>query len=300
MSDMVKIGFTQRLPEDRAEELFSTSVPFPFEVTYRASTMRPHEVEQAVHRLLDVQRVTPGREFFRVGQAMAEEVIRFCQERVTGIDSWESMPVVHRLRAGDRLVLPLRAGQTFVVTAYPSLMAPSAEVVGIWQAYADDEVLELHVTNDSGLVRGLSDGDDGAEEDPLPYLNREGSAPNGHLIGRERLMAGDRLSWLSDHPHVVFEMHGFCQVFCRTWDPRAGGCEDRPFTLAQRSCVAGESTPPSVSGTCLVWTFRGHGRHEILILRTAGRPLPSARASRRIGCTSYASRNDRELTRWCL
>jgi len=231
MSDMVKIGFTQRLPEDRAEELFSTSVPFPFEVTYRALTMRPHEVEQAVHRLLDVQRVTPGREFFRVGQAMAEEVIRFCQERVTGIDSWESMPVVHRLRAGDRLVLPLRAGQTFVVTAYPSLMAPSAEVVGIWQAHADGEVLELHVTNDPGLVRGLSDGDDGAEEDPLPYLNREGIAPNGHLIGRERLMAGDRLSWLSDHAHVVFEMHGFCQVFCRTWDPQADARTGRSHLL---------------------------------------------------------------------
>jgi hypothetical protein len=33
------------------------------------------------------------------------------------------MPLVHRLRAGDRVALPLKAGQTFVVTAYPSLMA---------------------------------------------------------------------------------------------------------------------------------------------------------------------------------
>ncbi|GLY26634.1 hypothetical protein Misp04_63650 [Micromonospora sp. NBRC 101691] len=200
--------------------MFSTPVPFPFEVTYRALTMRAHEVEQAVHRLLDAQRVAPGREFFRVGQATVEEAIRFCQERVTGIGSWEPMPVVHRLRAGDRVALPLKAGQTFVVTAYPSLMASSAEAVDMWQVHVDGDLLELHVTDDPGMVRGLSDGDEGAEEDPLPYLNREGSAPNGHLIGRERLVAGDRLSWLSDHAHVVFEIHGFCQVFCRTWNPQ--------------------------------------------------------------------------------
>ncbi|MGW5557044.1 GIY-YIG nuclease family protein [Micromonospora sp. NPDC003944] len=216
--DMLKIGFSRRLPEDRADELFSTPVPFPFEVTYRALTMRAYEVEQAVHRLLDAQRVAPDREFFRVDQAMAEEAIRFCQQRVTGIASWEPMPVVHRLRAGDRITLPLKAGQTFVVTAYPSLMAPSAEAIDIWQALADGDLLELHVTDDPGMVRGLSDGDEGAEEDLLPYLNRDGSAPNGHLVGRDRLVAGDRLSWLSDHAHVVFEIHDFCQVVCRTWD----------------------------------------------------------------------------------
>lgn len=218
--DMLKIGFSRRLPEDRADELFGTPVPFPFEVTYRALTMRAYEVEQAVHRLLDAQRVAPRREFFRVGQALAEEAIRFCQQRVTGISSWEPMPVVHRLRAGDRVALPLKAGQTFVVTAYPSLMAPSAEAIDRWQVHADGDLLELHVTDDPGLVRGLSDGDEGAEEDPVPYLNRNASAPNGHLIGRERLVAGDRLSWLSDQAHVVFEIQGFCQVSCRTWDLR--------------------------------------------------------------------------------
>ncbi|GHJ09851.1 hypothetical protein TPA0907_42180 [Micromonospora humidisoli] len=231
MPDMLKIGFTRRLPEDRAEELFSTPVPFPFEVTYRALTMHAHEVEPAVHRLLDAQRVTPDREFFRVGQAMAEEAIRFCQERVTGIGSWKFMPVVHRLRAGDWVALPLKAGQTFVVTAYPSLMASSAEEVDRWQAHADGDLLELHVIGDPGMVRGLSDGDEGTEEDPLPYLNRESSAPNGHLIGRERLVAGDRLSWLSDHAHVVFEIHGFCQVFYRTWNPQCDPETGRPMLL---------------------------------------------------------------------
>lgn len=58
-------GFCRRLPEDRAEELFSTPFPFPSEVTYRVLAMRAHEIEQAVHRLLGAQPVAPGREFLR-------------------------------------------------------------------------------------------------------------------------------------------------------------------------------------------------------------------------------------------
>jgi hypothetical protein len=98
------------------------------------------------------------------------------------------MPVVHRLRAGDRVALPLKAGQTLVVTAYPSLMAPSAEAIDMWQALADGDLLELHVTDDPGPRPERRRRR--AEEDPLPHLNRDGSAPNGHLIGRERLVAG--------------------------------------------------------------------------------------------------------------
>ena len=70
-----------------------------------------------------------------------------------------------------------------------------------------------------------SDGDPGGCEDPVPFLDRDNTAPNGILIGRERLMAGDRLSWLSDQggtgalANVVFEIHDFCQVTSRTWNP---------------------------------------------------------------------------------
>ena len=156
--------------------------------------MRAHEVEQAVHRLLDAQRVNPGREFFRVGDAMAREAIRFCQDWVTGIGSWKPIPAVHRLRAGARVVLPLKAGQMFVVTAHSSPMAPSAKAVDMWQAHADGDLLELHVTGDPGMIRGLSDGDEEADEDPAPHLNRDGTAPNGHLLGRERLVPGNRLT----------------------------------------------------------------------------------------------------------
>lgn len=223
---MLKIGYSQRLPEDRASELSCTPVPFPFEVQYRRNTSRAYDVEQAVHRLLAVHRVAPNREYFRVHQETAEEAIRYSQELETGINSWEPMPALHRLRAGDRVTLPLKAHQVLVTTAFPDLFAPAAKPVDIWQAHADGDVLELYVTDDPGMVSGFSDDDPGATEDPVPYLNRDGTAPNGLLIGRERLVAGDRLSWLSDQDstsqcaQVVFEIHGFCQVTCRTWNPQ--------------------------------------------------------------------------------
>ncbi len=224
---MLKVGYGDKLSEDRAQELSNTSVPFPFEVLFRARVSQARKVEQAAHRLLAVHRVAPNREFFCVTQDAAEEAIRYGNELVNGIRAWEPMPATHRLRSGDALVLPLRANQVFVATAYADLLAPVASVVDVWQAHADGDVLELQVDDDPGAFHGLSDGDAAAEEDPLPYLNREETVPNGCLIGRERLTAGDRLSWLSDEVgggcrHVVFEVEGSCQVTCRTWHPRSG------------------------------------------------------------------------------
>ncbi len=222
---MLKIGFSHRLSEDRADELFSTAVPFPFEVLYRAYTSRPRDVEQAVHRLLAAHRVAANREFFRVSLESAKEAIRHCQELVTGIESWDPLPEMRLLHAGDRVVLPLKDSQLLILTAFSNILAPNADVVDLWQAHSDGDLLELHLTYDAGQVHGLSDSDPDGVEDPVPYLNRDKSAPNGWLHGRERLTPGDRLSWLS-HPdaahklHVVFEICDPCQVTYRTWNPQ--------------------------------------------------------------------------------
>jgi len=225
--EMLKVGYSKRLPEDRAQELSGTAVPFPFDVLYRSAMSCAHEVERAVHRLLAAHRVSPNREYFRVSLETAVEAIRHCQGELTGINAWESMPAVHRLHAGDRVTLPLKADQIFVLTAYRHpLSDSSAEALDIWQAHADGDVLEIYVTNDPGHVSGLSDGDPDGDKDPVPFLNRDNSAPNGMLIGRERLMAGDRLIWLCDEEgtahcrSVVFEANEFCQVACRTWNPQ--------------------------------------------------------------------------------
>ncbi|MEU6645302.1 GIY-YIG nuclease family protein [Saccharomonospora sp. NPDC046836] len=70
MPKMVKIGCTSALPEDRAAELSSkTGVPLPFEVSFRALTMRWNAVEKLVHQRLGGERVNPRREFSPVGVA---------------------------------------------------------------------------------------------------------------------------------------------------------------------------------------------------------------------------------------
>ncbi|MBO8190344.1 GIY-YIG nuclease family protein [Streptomyces oryzae] len=226
--DMLKIGYSARLAEDRAKDLYGTSVPFPYEVLFRALSSRPEDVERAVHRLLTAQRVNADREFFRVTLDVAIEAIRHCQGESTGITSWEPIPAIHRLREGDRVVLPLRAGQLFALTAYPHLLSSSAEVLDFWQAHGDGDLLEIHATRAPGHVAGISDNDLGAYEDPVPFLNREKSARNGMLLGRERLVAGDRLIWFSDEEGptgargVVFEADAFCQVTYRTSVLRRG------------------------------------------------------------------------------
>ncbi|AFY30957.1 GIY-YIG nuclease family protein [Calothrix sp. PCC 7507] len=66
MPDLVKVGLTSWLPEDRAKSLYTTSVPDAFEVAYRTITSWPQAVEQKSHHLLNENRVNPKREFFRV------------------------------------------------------------------------------------------------------------------------------------------------------------------------------------------------------------------------------------------
>ncbi|MCX5449909.1 GIY-YIG nuclease family protein [Streptomyces nigrescens] len=90
--DLLKIGYSDRLAEDRAKDLYGTSVPFPYEVLSRAISSRPEDVERAVHRLLTAQRVNADREFFRVTLETVIEAIRHCQGETTGITTWEPIP----------------------------------------------------------------------------------------------------------------------------------------------------------------------------------------------------------------
>jgi hypothetical protein len=233
---MVKLGFTKGLAEDRAEELSRTAVPFPFEVRYRAASMRPRNVEQTAFRILAAHRVAAGREFFRVREETAVAVLEYSRELVTGINSWEQFAVVHRLRAGDHLTLPLKRDQMFVLTAYENILDSTAKPIDLWQAHSDGDILELFLEDGPRYVHGLSTNDSDGTGDPVPFLDREDSVRNGGLIGRERLVSGDRLTWLAADQddnltgHVVFEIEGTCQVTCRTWNMQPG-IGDMPLLL---------------------------------------------------------------------
>jgi hypothetical protein len=64
--DLVKIGGTERDPEQRAMELSSTGVPFEFVVVHSERVSDWSKVERLVHGKLRTARAAPNREFFRV------------------------------------------------------------------------------------------------------------------------------------------------------------------------------------------------------------------------------------------
>lgn len=229
MPGIVKVGLTTWLPEDRAHSLFTTGVPTPFVVAYRAVTSRPDAVEQRAHKLLGNQRVNQRREFFEVSVEQAIEAVRFASVEVAGIESWKAMKP-HCLRSGDRLALSLEKGQFFALISYPSyqnILSASPEIIDLWQAHSEGDLLEIYVTNSATHIAGFSDNDPTGMEDPVPYLNRDKVA-NGLINGRERLMPGERLVWVpakgaaKTQASVVFESVNHCQIVSRTWNPQRG------------------------------------------------------------------------------
>jgi hypothetical protein len=184
MPGIVKVGKTTRLAEDRAKELYRTSVALPFDVEFRAATSHLKATEERAHAILDPFRVTPKREFFRTSPSNAIEAVQEALLGAAGIAAWES-----------------EAGDLFVVISYPDLMdmlVGRPLMIDVWQAHSDGDLLELMGTDHPGHVAGFSDGDLGGDTDPVPYLDRDHTVPNGSINGRERLVSGERLLWF--HP----------------------------------------------------------------------------------------------------
>lgn len=66
MPGVYKVGFTERSPHARMEELSrSTSIPCEFNLICYAEYENAREVEQEIHSLLNDVRVSPNREFFK-------------------------------------------------------------------------------------------------------------------------------------------------------------------------------------------------------------------------------------------
>ena len=67
MPEVYKIGCTERSPHQRARELSgSTSVPQEFNVLCYVEVENHRDVERAFHQWFSRERISPGREFFRV------------------------------------------------------------------------------------------------------------------------------------------------------------------------------------------------------------------------------------------
>jgi hypothetical protein len=235
MAGLVKVGMTMRLSEERALELQTTGVPAAFTVEFRALTSVPKAVEAEAHAILAAHRVSFNREFFKVPVGLAVEAVRTALLTVAGLDAWDG-DEQYLIGSRDRIALTVEAGDMFAVLAYPSLLASRADLVDLWQAHSDGDLLELMGVRDPGHVAGFSEGDPGGDVDPVPFLDRTETVANGAVVGRERLTAGARLVWMRPVSGgeackiAIFEAQSHCQVIARTWAPKLDP-HGRPYLL---------------------------------------------------------------------
>ena len=72
----LKIGFTNRDPKNRIEELDTTGVPTPFELVYEVLVWDAESLEKKIHFELDKCRVRNSREFFEISQDIAYMTVK--------------------------------------------------------------------------------------------------------------------------------------------------------------------------------------------------------------------------------
>lgn len=76
MPGIYKVGFTERSPHARMEELSrSTSVPCEFDLICYAEYDRARDREQEIHRLLEKFRIDSGREFFKCDLMLITDLV---------------------------------------------------------------------------------------------------------------------------------------------------------------------------------------------------------------------------------
>ena len=75
MPNLYKVGWTERSPEERAQELSATGLPEPFKVIFSVPTDMSMEVEKKIHEKLDKFRYRSDREFFKTDLNTIKEAI---------------------------------------------------------------------------------------------------------------------------------------------------------------------------------------------------------------------------------
>jgi len=78
MPGLVKVGFSRKDPQLRADELSGTGCPQPYQVEYDVLVIAPQEVEQAIHQRLIGKR--DGKEWFRCSLSEAIAAITAVSE----------------------------------------------------------------------------------------------------------------------------------------------------------------------------------------------------------------------------
>lgn len=73
---LLKIGYTKKLPEERAKQISSaTGVALPYKVEWAYQCFNGEMVEREVHHKLKAQRINNSKEFFQISLEEAKETI---------------------------------------------------------------------------------------------------------------------------------------------------------------------------------------------------------------------------------
>jgi hypothetical protein len=91
MPGLVKIGFTLKVPTERAMELGTTGVPAPFEVEYYCLVEDPASLEAQMHRALSAKRESNDREFFRLSPS--EAIAAIASRAIAPEHAWYRSPL---------------------------------------------------------------------------------------------------------------------------------------------------------------------------------------------------------------
>jgi len=73
---LFKIGYTNKSPRFRADELSNTSSPSDFNVLMYAECYNPHSYEKALHESFAEKRFNPNREFFSLDEKDLREITK--------------------------------------------------------------------------------------------------------------------------------------------------------------------------------------------------------------------------------
>jgi hypothetical protein len=77
LDNIYKIGYTNKSPRLRAQELSNTSSPSDFDVLMYAECFNPHNYETALHEQYMCKRVNPSREFFNLDENDLREITKY-------------------------------------------------------------------------------------------------------------------------------------------------------------------------------------------------------------------------------
>ena len=167
----VKIGKCSRSVELRLRELDTTAVPLPFEIFATMKTVKFHEAEKQIHRLIDGLtsfRIRRNREFFNINTKRALEVLEAAALTIDdaeikvykGTDGSETKEV-RQVRPRFRfsmINIPIGSKLVFVPTGVEVLVADDDKIEYEGRLYKLSTFVKTYIPNEKRNPTGTYQG----------------------------------------------------------------------------------------------------------------------------------------------